>query len=246
MNRSIYIGFDPREAEAFAVCRNSLRKHCGNDIPIRGICLDDMRERGLYWRPTSKRDGRMWDDISGAPCATEFAISRFLTPHLAVRRGWALFMDSDILARCDVNELFDRADPSKAVMCVQHVHEPPEGVKMDGQLQTLYRRKNWSSVMLFNCDHDANEALTVDLVNTVPGRDLHRFCWIEDDLIGALDPAWNFLVGHTDPTIDPKLVHFTEGGPWFENYRDVPYADEWIAARNAWARGEFHPIKEAA
>lgn len=245
MTRSIFIGFDPREAEAFAVCRNSLRRHCGDSIPIHGICLDDMRERGLYWRHTSNRDGRLWDDISGAPMATEFAISRFLTPFLAVG-GLALFMDCDVLARADVNELFDQADPSKAVMCVQHVHEPPEGVKMDGQLQVLYARKNWSSVMLFNVDHPSNSALTVGLVNSVPGRDLHRFCWLKDDEIGALDPAWNFLVGHTDPSVDPKLVHFTEGGPWFEKYRNVPYADEWIAERNSWARGEFQPIKEAA
>lgn len=244
MNRSIYIGFDPREAEAFAVCRNSLRRYCRN-IPVHGICLDDMRERGLYWRPTSTRDGRLWDDVSGAPMATEFAISRFLTPFMAVG-GWALFMDCDILARDDISALFQVADPTKAVMCVKHVHTPTEGTKMDGQLQTLYARKNWSSVMLFNCDHPANAALTVGLVNTVPGRDLHRFCWLEDDEIGAIDPAWNFLVGHSDPSIDPKLVHFTEGGPWFEGYRNVPYADEWIAERNAWARGEFQPIKEAA
>jgi hypothetical protein len=246
MNRSIYIGFDPREAEAFAVCRNSLRRHCGDSIPIRGICLDDMRERGLYWRPTSRDDkGRLFDDISGFPMATEFAISRFLTPMLA-KRGWALFMDCDILARADVRELFAQADPSKAVMCVQHVYEPPQGIKMDGQLQTLYRRKNWSSVMLLNCDHSANEALTFNLVNSVPGRDLHAFTWLKEHEIGSLDPAWNFLVGHTDPSIDPKLVHFTEGGPWFDNYRNVPYADEWIAERNAWARGEFQPIREAA
>jgi lipopolysaccharide biosynthesis glycosyltransferase len=174
--------------------------------------------------------------------ATEFAISRFLTPILA-RRGWALFMDCDILARVDVNELFDQADPSKAVMCVKHVHQPPEGIKMDGQLQTLYARKNWSSVMLFNCEHPANRMLSVALINAVPGRDLHRFMWLKDDEIGALDPSWNFLVGHTDASVDPKLVHFTEGGPWFEAYRDVPYAGEWFRERSLWLNDE---ILEAA
>ena len=235
--RSIFIGFDPREAEAFAVCRHSLRRLSG-DIPVRAIALDDMRKGGLYWRPTERRDGRLWDTISGAPMSTEFAISRFLTPILA-KRGWALFMDSDILAMADINELFDQADPSKAVMCVQHKHEPPEGVKMDGQLQVLYARKNWSSVMLFNCEHPANQALTVQLINTVPGRDLHRFSWLRDDEIGALDPAWNFLVGHTDPAVNAKLVHFTEGGPWFEGYENVPYADEWRAERSAWLNDEL-------
>jgi hypothetical protein len=254
MKRSIHIGFDTRQAEAFAVCRNSLRRHAGADVQIRAICLDEMRERGLYWRATSTRDGLMWDDISGATCSTEFAISRFLTPLLA-GTGWALFMDSDILARSSIAEVFDQADPTKAIMCVKHDYRPLATEKMDGQAQAhevdvrfpgRYSRKNWSSVMLFNCDHPANKRLTVDLINTVPGRDLHRFCWLEDDEIGALDPAWNFLVGHSDPTINAKLVHFTEGGPWFEGYRNVPYADEWVAERNAWARGEFQPIKEAA
>lgn len=237
MNRSIYIGFDPREAEAFAVCRHSLRRLSG-DIPIRAICLDDVTKAGLYWRFTERRDGRLWDTISEAPMATEFAISRFLTPVLA-KRGWALFMDCDVLARVDVNELFEQADQSKAVMCVQHRHEPPAGVKMDGQLQTLYARKNWSSVMLFNCEHPANVALTVELINTVPGRELHRFCWLKADEIGALDPAWNFLVGHTDASVDPKLVHFTEGGPWFDGYRNVPFADEWLAERSRWLNDEI-------
>src|SRR5262245_59865522 len=122
MMRSIYIGFDPREAEAFAVCRHSLRRLSG-DVPVRAIGLDDMRRAGLYWRSTERRNGRLWDTISDAPMSTEFAISRFLTPLLA-KRGWALFMDCDVLARVDVNELFDQADPSKAVMCVHHRHEP--------------------------------------------------------------------------------------------------------------------------
>lgn len=231
--RSIWIGYDPRETEAFAVCRRSLRKHAPG-VPIQALNLDDLREAGLYGRPTSKRDGKLWDDISEAPMATEFAISRFLAPILA-GTGWALFLDSDILAVEDLEELFAQADPAKAVMCVQHPnYNPPDKIKMDGQLQTLYARKNWSSVMLFNCDHPANERLTVDLVNTVPGRDLHRFCWLLDEEIGALDPGWNYLVGVTQGDIKPKLIHYTSGGPWFEGYRNVPYADLWLKERSAW------------
>ena len=233
MQRSIWIGYDPREVEAFAVCRHSLRRHAPN-IPIHAVVLDELRAAGLSRRPTSKRDGKMWDDISEAPCSTQFAISRFLTPHLA-HEGWALFMDCDILARTDVNKLFALVDPSKAVMCVQHPnYTPPDAVKMDGQLQLLYARKNWSSVTLFNCSHPANARLTVGIVNQVPGRDLHRFAWLNDDEIGALPPEWNFLVGVSDPSIDPALVHFTSGGPWFEGYENVPYADEWKAERRRW------------
>jgi hypothetical protein len=240
MRRSVFIGYDPRETEAFAVCRQSIRRLSGN-IPISAVALDEMREAGLYHRPTSRKDGRLWDDISEAPMSTAFAISRFLTPILA-KSGWALFMDCDVLARNDLYDLFDLADPSYAVMCVKHHHVPPEGVKMDGQLQTLYARKNWSSVMLFNCDHPANRRLTVELINTVPGRDLHRFCWLEDDEIGALPQAWNWLAGYSPKSCDPSLVHFTNGTPNIPGYEDAPYADEWLAERRAWLNGRLGTI----
>lgn len=233
MNRSIYIGYDPRESEAFAVCRHSIHRY-SPDIPVHAICLDDVRAAGLYWRPMSQRDGKLWDNISDAPCSTQFAISRFLTPILA-REGWALFIDCDMMARTDINDLFAMADPSYAVMCVKHPNYlPPETVKMDGQLQTLYRRKNWSSAVLYNCAHPSNAALTVNLINTVPGRDLHAFSWLKDEEIGELPMSWNWLPGVSDPEIYPDLVHWTAGGPWFEGYEHVPYADEWREVRREW------------
>ncbi len=235
MRRSIWIGFDPREADAFAVARQSVRKRLNTPIPIRGLVMSDLRRKGLYSRPTSIRDGRLWDDISDAPMSTEFACSRFLVPHLAMT-GWALFMDADMLARTNVERLFEQCRDSKAVMVVKHRHEPVEGVKMDGQLQTVYARKNWSSVMAFNVDHPANRSLTVEMVNTVPGRDLHRFCWLEDKHIGELDASWNYLVGHTDPEIEPDIVHFTDGVPSMPGYENSEYADEWRAELEAWAR----------
>lgn len=196
--------------------------------------LSSLRERGLYTRPTSRKDGRLWDEISEAPMATEFACSRFLVPHLA-GSGWALFMDCDMLVRSNLDRLFRLCDPSKAVMVVKHNHQPAEGVKMDGQAQTRYARKNWSSVMMFNCDHPANRKLTVDLVNSVPGRDLHRFCWLEDDQIGELSTEWNWLVGHSDPSIDPTIVHFTDGIPTMPGYENCAYADEWRDELERWA-----------
>lgn len=234
MKLSVFIGFDPREAGAFAVAKYSLQRRIIMPIPVRGLVLSDLRTKGLYNRPTSIRDGRLWDDISGAPMATEFAVSRFLIPEIA-RGGWALFMDCDMLVRGNVEKLFAACDPDKAVMVVKHHYDPPAGVKMDGQEQTRYARKNWSSVMALNCSHPANRALTVDYVNSVPGRDLHRFAWLDDDLIGDLDPAWNYLVGHSDPNIEPSIVHFTEGGPWFPGYEDVEYADEWRYEMARWA-----------
>lgn len=231
---SIWIGWEPREANAYAVARASIEKRLITPIPVRGVVLDELRAKGLYWRPTSRRDGRLWDNISEAPMATEFAISRFLVPHLA-GSGWAVFMDCDMLVRTDLKHIFDLADPRKAVMVVKHHHEPPEGEKMDGQAQLRYARKNWSSVCMFNCDHPANRALTVDLINTVPGRDLHRLCWLDDDLIGELPPAWNYLVGHTKGVDDPKIVHFTEGLPSLDQYAHCEYADEWNSELLRWA-----------
>lgn len=234
MKQSIWIGFDPRETDAFAVARHSIERHCNTPIPVKGVVLTDLRNGNLYDRPTSRREGRLWDDISDAPMATEFACSRFLVPILA-KSGWALFLDADMLVRRDIARLFALADPSKAVMVVKHDHQPPEGVKMDGQAQTRYARKNWSSVMLFNCDHPANRALTVELVNSVPGRDLHRFCWLEDGQIGELPAEWNYLVGHTDGVEDPAIVHFTDGVPSMAGYEDCEFADEWKAELRAWA-----------
>lgn len=243
MKHSIWIGYDGRESEAFAVCRQSLRRNAPS-VPIHAVVLDELRDVGLYTRPTSRRDGRMWDDISGAPCSTEFAISRFLVPMLS-KTKWALFLDCDIMARTELSDLFAQADPAKAVMCVKHRHEPPEGAKMDGQLQTLYARKNWSSVMMFNVEHPANRGLTLDLINGVPGRELHRFCWLDDDYVGELHPKWNYLVGHTRMPwgVEPALVHWTAGGPWLPEYKDAPFADEYFAERYCWLNNtELQPM----
>lgn len=231
----IFVGYDPREAEAYSVARESIRARLTQPIKVRGVVLDELKGMGLYRRPTEKRDAKLWDSISQAPMSTEFAISRFLVPHLAGSTGWALFADCDILCRTNLVRIMDHADASKAVMVVKHDYAPSASVKMDGQEQTRYARKNWSSVMLFNLEHVSNINLTVDLVNSVPGRDLHRFCWLNDDEIGELPTEWNFLVGHTDPNIVPKIVHFTEGGPWMAGYENVPFADEWRGERNLWA-----------
>lgn len=228
---SIWIGYDAREAEAYATCRASIRHRLNGSVPIKGLILEVLQDAKMYTRPTERRDDHLWDEISGAPMATEFAISRFLVPHIA-QKGWALFMDCDMLAMVDFAQLFRNLDQSKAVYCVKHKHEPKNTHKMDGQLQTFYARKNWSSFMVFNCEHPSNKALTVEMVNSLPGRDLHRFCWLRDDEIGELDPSWNFLVGHSDPSIQPKVIHWTNGGPWFKEYAHEPYSDEWRHERN--------------
>ncbi len=239
MTRSIYIGFDPTpsSALAFIVARASINRHLTQQIPVHGLILDDLRARGLYTRPTETRlndecEPQIWDVISDAPCATEFSISRFLVPHLA-KTGLALFMDCDMLARANFARLFDAAaayaNQQFAVMCVKHAHNPANAVKMDGKAQTKYARKNWSSFVLFNCDHPSNKKLTVEMVNTLPGRDLHRFCWLDDAEIGELPVEWNWLAGHSDPHVMPKVVHHTDGVPCLRGYEDAAFADEWRA-----------------
>lgn len=230
MRRSVYLGWDSGEAAAFAVARTSLLRHMKTPIAAHWLMLPELRARGLYRRPMEYREiGRqvvMWDVISDAPMSTEHACSRFLVPHLA-KEGWALFCDCDVLFRADVNELFDGLDSCKALYCVQHQYEPAETEKMDHQVQTRYARKNWSSVFAINVDHPANAALTVEMVNELPGRDLHRFCWLNDADIGALDPAWNHLVGVNEPSYAAKVVHFTLGCPNLPGYWECEYADEW-------------------
>lgn len=242
--RSIWVGFDGREGAAFAVCRHSIRRHLTQKIPISGLVLADLQAKGLYTRPTKigiTSDGHrklidvlsVRDDYDGG-IATEHANARFLVPHLA-HEGWALFMDGDMLARSNLARVFDGLDSKYAAYCVKHLHEPTYDTKMDGQAQTRYVRKNWTSFIIFNCSHAANRELTVEMVNTLPGRDLHRLCWLEDDLIGELGAEWNWLVRYSDPNIDPKVVHFTSGTPDMPGYENDLFADEWRNELKRWA-----------
>lgn len=243
--KSIWIGWDPREAAAFAVSVHSARRRLTIPIPVRGLVLRELREAGLYTRRTGRlhRPGcptQLYDIISDAPMSTEFAISRFLVPHLA-KSGWALFLDGDVLVRHKLTELFDMADPTKAVQVVKHDFDPTYDRKMDEQLQQRYPRKAWSSVMLFNVEHPANRNLTVELINNAPGRDLHAFCWLKDSEIGELPVAWNWLVGHSNPDVEPKIVHFTDGAPCMLGYERQPYAGEWEDVLAHWAGAGVHP-----
>ncbi len=241
MKESIFIGWDPREAAAFAVARESCRKHLTRPIPVYGLILDDLKREGLYQRPIEHRPSAadrpvMWDVVSDAPMSTEHACARFFVPMIA-KTGWALFVDGDVMFRGNAARLFEQLDPSKAVYCVQHKHDANPGIKMDGQVQTVYSRKNWTSVIAFNCDHPANKALTLDVLNNTPGRDLHRLFWLADCDIGELDQVWNVLVGYTDPEVAATIAHFTSGTPDMPGWEDQKYADEWRKARADWARG---------
>jgi lipopolysaccharide biosynthesis glycosyltransferase len=212
----VFIGYDPREDIAYQVCKHSILKH-QPDADIRPLVQKELRQAGWYKRPEDKL------------ASTEFTFTRFLIPELTNFKGWALFMDCDMILTTDIKELFDQADDKYAVMCVQHDYAPKEGTKMDGQKQTIYPRKNWSSVVLWNCGHPSNRVVDQDQVNSLElnGAYFHRFSWLEDKEIGKLDHTWNYLVGVYDDIETPKLIHYTEGGPWFENYRDCQFNELW-------------------
>src|SRR5262245_50918629 len=223
----VFIGWDQREPEAYEVAKFSLQRRASIPTAVTPIKLDDLRARGLY------RRGQ--DPLA----STEFTYSRFLTPALAGFSGWALFCDCDFLWLSDIAGLLEHMDEKKALCCVQHDYRPTEATKMDGAKQTVYPRKNWSSLMLFNCEHPAVRALTADVVNRETGAFLHRMQWVGDGEIGALPTEWNWLEGWNEKPAQgtPKAVHFTRGGPWFENWQNVDYGDLWRAEREALRRG---------
>jgi hypothetical protein len=174
--------------------------------------------------------------------STDFSFSRFLVPFLSGYQGWSVFMDCDMLMREDLAKLWERRDDRFAVMVVKHEHAPRETVKFLNQPQSSYEKKNWSSVIVFN--NARCRALTPDYVNRASGLELHQFKWLDDDaLIGSLPNRWNHLVGYDPPRSDAALVHFTLGGPYFDEYRDCEYAAEWFAERERMLNAEQRACK---
>jgi lipopolysaccharide biosynthesis glycosyltransferase len=221
----VFIGYDSREDIAYHVCKHSILTK-NSDVDVQALIQKNLRKAKIYNRPVD------------ALASTEFTFTRFLVPQLMNFKGWALFCDCDIIFLNDVKELFDQADDKYAVMCAKHDYNPTEKVKMDGKRQTQYPRKNWSSVVLFNCAHPSNKKLTTDLVNeqSLNGAYFHRFSWLEDEEIGEFSHEWNWLVGWYKEPEDgqPKAIHYTEGGPWFEDYVNCEYADLWNQIKDSY------------
>lgn len=206
----IYVGWDAREEEAFNVAAYSIQKHAS--VPIQIIKLDKapLIESKVYKR--NEEPGQQ---------ATDFAYTRFFIPYLQKNKGWALFVDADVLLTTDVKELFDHVNDRYALMCVKHPdYTPKRSLKMDGQTQTSYPRKNWSSVILWNCGHEYNKGLSPANLNKQTGAFLHRFQWVADDFVGELPNTWNYLCDEGwgwGANNLPKLIHYTNGGPWFKD-----------------------------
>jgi hypothetical protein len=236
MRTKIFVGYDSREDIAWQVCRHSILRHSGEQVQVIPLRQNVLRELGIYSRP---------QDLGAS---TEFSLTRFLTSYLAANSGWAIFCDCDFLFTTDVCSVLDGLDPSKAVYCVQHDYTPAHAVKMDGKAQVSYPRKNWSSFMIFNCDHPDVRALTPEVVNTATPAYLHRFEWVSSpEAIGALDPDWNFLVGeYPKPDTIPRVLHFTVGGPWFEAWGDCDYAELWTREHDLWLQSLKRPVLQVA
>ena len=224
----IFIGWDSREEIAYQVARQSILDTTSVPVEIIPLKQKTLRKKDMYWRDEDKL------------ASTEFTFTRFLLPELTEFDGWALFIDCDFVALEDVANLFAQANDKYAVMCAQHDYTPKEGTKMDGQVQTVYPRKNWSSMMLVNCGHPSNKKLTKELVNTetISGAYLHRFSWLLDNEVGKLSHEWNWLVGWYKEPKDgkPKFLHYTEGGPWFEKYENCEYNYEYYKAKEKFSR----------
>ncbi len=225
----IYVGWDQRDLLAFEVCRHSLLKHAS--IPVEIIPLKDweLRAAGHFWRPYSVDErGQMWDGRDHRPFSTNFSYTRFCVPLIEEFGDEpVVFCDADMLWRADVAELLELLGEA-GVACVMHNHRPPETVKMTGNIQTVYPRKNWSSLMVMRPGRCAG--LTPYAVNNMPGDWLHGFCWIDAEEIGGLPEEWNWLEGWSSPDIDPKVVHFTRGTPDMPGYEDAAFAAEWRRA----------------
>lgn len=218
----VYIGFDSRQNYSeyydkvfnapYMVCYQSIRNYNKN-IEIKPIILDDLIKKGYYYRDV--------DPLA----STEFTYSRFLVPFLNDYKGIAVFCDSDFLWNCDIEELLEFYDETNAVSCVQHDYTPNTTTKMDGLQQTTYPRKNWSSLMMFNCEHPDTQKLSVEVVNTESPKYLHRMSWASS--IGSIPLTYNYLEGDYKYMENPKAIHFTNGGPWHETW-EGDYEDEWI------------------
>jgi lipopolysaccharide biosynthesis glycosyltransferase len=218
----VFIGFDSREGVAVNVLTDSIQAHASRPVQIAQIRLSQLE--GIYKRPRHPLQ------------STDFSFSRFLVPWLCNYEGWALFIDADMLCRGDLSELWELRDEHYAIQVVKHQHACEQGVKFQGEPQTPYARKNWSSVMLFNCGRC--RALTPELVNTASGLHLHQLRWLEDADIGPLPEQWNVLVGVQPVPDDARILHYTLGGPWFEDCKSIDRAADWHQAQ----RALNHPI----
>lgn len=211
----IFIGYDPREAIAYHTCANSIIRNSSRPVAIMPLALNLFSDYS-----ETHTDG-----------SNQFIYSRFLVPHLMDYTGHAIFIDGDMIVRGDIAELWALRDAALDVQVVKHDYKTKMTEKYLGAKNEDYPRKNWSSVILWNCASFPNRKLTPEFIQRATGAELHRFTWIEDRRIGELPKEWNWLPDEYGPNADAKLLHYTLGTPCFHEFATTPMGDEWHRER---------------
>jgi lipopolysaccharide biosynthesis glycosyltransferase len=212
----IFIGYDSKVKIAYHVLAESILRNSSTPVTVSPVNLNNLKN--IY---TRKQD---------LLASTEFSFSRFLVPHLMNYNGWAIFMDSDMVMLSDITELWNLRNEKYALQVCKHDYTPNSKNKFLGNNQTIYAKKNWSSLMLMDCSKC--KTLTPEYVNTKSGLELHQFKWLDENLIGSIPLEWNWLVGEYPYKKDVHNIHFTEGGPYFKEYKNTEYANEWFNIYN--------------
>lgn len=215
-----FIGYDPVERIAYHVCCESLIEHCSRPLSIHP----------LYLKQLPKVQTKQV--IHDYPASNEFVYSRFLVPYLMNFSGIALFLDGDMVVLNDIAELFstELIDGDWAVKVVQHDYQTSSSIKFRQAVNQNYPRKNWSSVILWNCAHPAHRILTPDYIRQASGEFLHRFSWLHDHQIGSLEKGWNVLADEENQesaVTKQYIYHYTLGTPCFLSYKNCQYSEIW-------------------
>lgn len=211
----IFIGYDPREAIAYHVCANSIIRNSSVPVSITPLALNNFKDY-----TETHTDG-----------SNQFIYSRFLVPYLTGFHGHAIFMDGDMIVRGDIAELWNLRKSECDVQVVKHNYKTKMKEKYLGAKNDDYPRKNWSSVMIFNCGNFPTRKLTPDYIQKSTGSHLHRFEWTSDSRIGELPAEWNWLPDEYGPNLDAKLLHYTLGTPCFHEFATTPQGNEWHKER---------------
>lgn len=209
----LVIGFDQREAIAYHTFCQSVLSRASLPVSFTPLALNTL---GSY-RETH------------TDCSNTFIYSRFLTPYLMDYRGWAIFADGDMVCLDDIARLWALRDDTKAVLVAHHDYKTRATEKYLGNINQDYPRKNWSSVILWNCAHQANRRLDPEYVMNHPGSHLHRFAWLPNELIGEIPKDWNWLTTEYPDKHDASLLHYTLGTPCFSDYSSSAMAEHWHA-----------------
>jgi hypothetical protein len=211
----VFIGYDPREAIAYHTCVNSIIRHASQPVAIVPVALNLFQD---------------YKETHGDN-SNHFVYTRFLVPHLMGYRDWAIFIDGDMVLKDDIVKLWSLREYDKDVMVVKHDYKTRMTEKYMGAKNEDYPRKNWSSVILWNCSSWPNRKLTPDFVQSQPGSYLHRFSWIDDARIGEIPPEWNWLPDEYGANPEAKLLHYTLGTPCFHEFADTPQSEDWHRER---------------